>query len=185
MCRQSLNQICTEVAHSQKSIEKFLKFTRPAEPMITDINLHQLIDGLIEFLEKELYFSNIKVVRNYAAHLPVIRSNLSDLRHVFQNLIVNAMSAIGKDGEITIKTGQMADRVSVMVSDNGSGIDQESFEKIFDPMFTTETDGMALRLPICWNILEQLGGSIAAQNNSMGGTIFMIELPSQFKMSNT
>jgi two-component system NtrC family sensor kinase len=177
---ESLLQLRSEVSRCRRSIDKFQRFTRGADPIIKALNVNEMLDDLIEFMDKELRFKNIKVACNYEDSLPDIRSDPSELRQVFQNLILNAVAAIQTDGEITLTTRQDSDSVVVTVDDSGPGIAAGHFTKIFEPLFTTKPDGTGLGLPICSDILKRLGGRIAAHNRLQGGASFVVELPLQF-----
>jgi len=178
---ESISQLRAEAAHSRKSIDKFLRFTRSAEPVIKTLNVNDVLDDLAEFMDNELRFNNIGLVRNYADHLPAISSDPSGLRQVFQNLILNALATIRTNGEITLTTRRQADDVVVTVADTGPGIAEAHLAKIFDPLFTTKPGGTGLGLPICVDILDRLGGRISAHNQPGGGACFVVNLPIQFK----
>lgn len=177
---ESISQLRSEAAHSRKSIDKFLRFTRSAEPIIKALNVTEVLDDLAEFLDKELRFNNIRLVRSDEDSLPVIRSDPSGLRQVFQNLILNAVAAIQTNGEISLTTRRQNDNVVVTVADTGPGISEEHLARIFEPLFTTKTGGTGLGLPICVDILERLGGGIAVHNRPEGGACFVVSLPIQF-----
>jgi two-component system, NtrC family, sensor kinase len=81
-----------------------------------------VLDEMIELLDQVLRFKNIAVHRNYEDALPSIRSDLSELRQVFQNLLLNAVSAIQAAGEITLTTQRQAETVTVSITDTGPGI---------------------------------------------------------------
>ena len=177
---ENLAQLRSEVARSRRSIDKFMRFTRSGEPILKKLNVNEVLDDLIEFMDKELRFNDIRVNRDYADSLPAICSDLSELRQVFQNLILNSVAAIETHGEITLTTRLAPDSVVVTVADNGPGISAAHFDKIFDPLFTTKPGKAGLGLPICADILERLGGRIAAKNPPEGGACFVVELPLQF-----
>jgi len=177
---ESVDQIKSEVSRCRKSIDKFLRFIRPGEPIITEIGINKTLDDLLGFLSSELHFKGIQVKLDYQDDLPPIRSDRSKLRQVFQNVVLNAISAIEKDGEITISTRAGDKTVIVTVTDNGPGISRENMEKIFDPLFTTKKDGTGLGLSICSEILGKLGGNISARSEPGRGASFVIEIPFQF-----
>ncbi len=181
--QKSLDQIRSEVSRSRKSIDKFVRFISPGEPVIMDVDINEILDDLLEFLEKELHFNNIEVIRDYKDNLPVIRSDNSKLRQVFQNIVLNAMSAVEKDGQINFTTRADQNGVIVSISDNGPGIPEENIEKLFDPLFTTKPEGTGLGLSICLNILEKLGGKISVTSKLGEGANFVINLPFQFRSS--
>ena len=178
---KSLDQIKSEVSRSGKSIDKFLRFIRPGHPVITEVNINEILDDLLEFLVSELDFKNIKVKRDYQDHLPIIRSDNSKLRQVFQNIVLNAVAAVEKDGEISLTTSADKNGVTVTVADNGPGIPEENIGQVFDPLFTTKPEGTGLGLSICLNITQKLGGSISVSSKPKRGASFIIQLPFQFK----
>ena len=180
---ESVDQIKSEVSRCRKSIDKFLRFIRPGEPIITEIGVNKTLDDLLGFLSSEFHFKGVQVKRDYQDDLPPIRSDHSKLRQVFQNVVLNAISAIEKDGEITISTRAGDKTVIVTIADDGPGISKENMEKIFDPLFTTREEGTGLGLSICFDILGKLGGNISAKSEPGKGASFMIELPFQFRSS--
>ena len=183
----SLSQIRSETARSSRSIDNFLRFTRSAEPIIKDLNLNALLDDLLEFMDKELRFNNIDVVRNFEDSVPAVQSDPAGLRQVFQNLILNAVAAVQTNGSITLTTRLQAEEVIVTIADTGPGIPEEHLAQIFEPLFSTKPGGTGLGLPICVDIIEHLGGRITANNRPEGGACFVVSLPIQFnpKCSNS
>ena len=145
---ESLKEVKSEVIRARKATDKFLKSTQSSLPIIREVKLQDLLDEIIELLGGELNFNSITVKREYQDPLPPVPSDPSQLRQVFQNLLVNAVTAIGQDGVITVAAQQAEDRVVVSVGDTGPGIPEERLEKIFDPLFTTKPDGTGLGLSI-------------------------------------
>ena len=92
---------------------------------------------------------------------------------VFINLILNAIQAVDK-GEIQIKIHSDINNVFIDFIDSGSGIPEDSIDKIFEPLFTTKHQGTGLGLASCKNIVEQHGGIITVKNNP---TTFTIRFP--------
>ncbi len=180
---ENLEQIRSEVSRSRKSIDKFVRFVRPDEPAIVDVNVNELLDELIEFLGSELRLKETKIKKDYEDDIPNIRSDHSKLRQVFQSVILNAMTAAEKNGEIRLTTRAVQNGVAVTVADNGPGIPEENMEKIFDPLFTTKPEAAGLGLSICRNILQKLGGHISSKNEPERGAAFTVELPLHIRLS--
>jgi signal transduction histidine kinase len=67
--------------------------------------------------------------------------------------------------------------VLTMIEDSGSGVDSQLLERIFDPMFTTKSDGMGLGLSICRTIIESHGGRLWVSPNPSGGSTFQFTVP--------
>jgi two-component system NtrC family sensor kinase len=180
---KNLDQIRSEVSRSRKSIDKFIRFIRPDAPVIIDVNVNELLNDLTEFLGSELRLKKIRVKKDYEDNLPNIRSDNSKLRQVFQNIVLNAMTAVEKDGEISLTTRAVQNGVAVTIADDGPGIREENMENIFDPLFTTKPEGAGLGLSICLNILQKLGGHISVKSEPERGAAFTVELPLQIKLT--
>jgi signal transduction histidine kinase len=78
---------------------------------------------------------------------------------------------------ITLRTAAGADCIAVIVRDTGVGISSDDLAHIFDPYFTTRRAGTGLGLAIARNIVEGLGGTIAASSEPGAGTEIRIDLP--------
>lgn len=140
-----------------------------------------MLNDLVELFLRELYFNNIRTRLDFEESLPVIRCDLSLMRQVFQNLLLNAFEAIGKNGEICLSTRGLGDRIRITVADSGPGIAPETANDIFEPLFTTHSKRLGLGLSICRDILEKLGGTISFENGVEEGVVFMVEIPLLFK----
>jgi len=181
--RESLSQIKSEVSRTRKAAERFFKVTRPSMPIIGEVRVTDVLDEIVELLDRELHFNRITVKREYPDPPPVIRSDPSQLKQVFQNLMLNAITAIRKDGEITLQVRLEGEGVSVRVTDSGHGIPGEMQEKIFSPLYTTKPDGTGLGLSISAGIVEKLGGKISVASEPGQGATFTVELPHRLKTS--
>ena len=98
---------------------------------------------------------------------------------VMTNLIKNSIQAIPSDREqnINIEISDSTNSVKIIVSDNGLGVLEKNKEKIFEPKFTTKTDGMGLGLGIVKNIINSHRGKISYKSKPNKGTKFTISLP--------
>ena len=98
---------------------------------------------------------------------------------VMTNLIKNSIQAIPHDREplINVKITENSKTVRVMVSDNGLGVSKINRDKIFEPKFTTKSDGMGLGLGIVRSIINSHRGKISYKSKSKKGTDFKISLP--------
>ena len=108
-------------------------------------------------------------------------SDSAQLQQVFLNIIDNAIDAIGKDGNIQIRTMAVhePDEVIITIKDSGPGIAKEKLDKIFDPFFTTKKvgEGTGLGLTISFSIIQKLGGSLKVESEEGQGATFIISLP--------
>lgn len=119
---------------------------------------------------------NINVEQHLRATTPVW-ANPSDLRRVFANLIINAIQAMPKGGNLVVETDEHEGRVLARVSDSGIGIPVDVQKKIFLPYFTTKPTGTGLGLSTAQKILLEQGGNISFTSAPGVGTTFTAELP--------
>ncbi len=124
-------------------------------------------------------FSDKDVRFFHPAESIFIYADKEQIQRVFINLLTNAFQAIPtpEKERVSIKMEQGGGNVSIEVIDNGSGIDQETVGKLFQPNFTTKSSGSGLGLTIVKNILESSGGSISYLPNPEGGSVFTVILP--------
>ena len=109
----------------------------------------------------------------------VIKLDKEQWIRVMTNLIKNSIQSIpsDRDPNINIEITDSNNSVKVLVSDNGLGVLEENKEKIFEPKFTTKTDGMGLGLGIVKNIINSHRGKISYKSKPKKGTKFTISLP--------
>ncbi|HWS59438.1 MAG TPA: ATP-binding protein [Flavobacterium sp.] len=119
---------------------------------------------------------------HFKAEEPVIISKIdrTQLIRIITNLVKNAIQAIPKNQEnkavcVTIK--RASNNVIINVADNGIGIADDHFNRIFEPKFTTKTSGMGLGLSIIKNIIENYNGTISFESQKEKGTTFTVSLP--------
>jgi nitrogen fixation/metabolism regulation signal transduction histidine kinase len=107
----------------------------------------------------------------------MVTADRDQLRGVFVNIFRNAIQAMDKGGTITVETVLKQKFAIIRISDTGIGIPEEILLKIFEPNFSTKTEGMGLGLAIARRIIEDHGGTISCQSERGQRTIFEIMLP--------
>ncbi|MGA2028203.1 MAG: ATP-binding protein [Syntrophobacteraceae bacterium] len=177
----AVRKIDYHVDRARKVTHRLLGFARRMEPIREQVDLNRLISETLAFLENEAHYRSIEIKTEFSDDLPTTVSDTSQLQQVFLNILNNAIDAVGKSGEITIKTGFTASEreLYASISDNGPGIPKELMSKIFDPFFSTKEYGMGtgLGLSISYSIIEKLGGRINVLSDAGKGATFTIYLP--------
>ena len=108
----------------------------------------------------------------------VVWGSQSALRHVFMNLIFNAIEALPNGGSISLQAWRGADFVEVEVRDTGRGMSAEVQTRLFEPFFTTRgARGFGLGLAQIWETVEDHGGSIDVESAVGQGTRFRLTFP--------
>lgn len=177
----AVRRIEYHVDRAKKVTHRLLGFARRMEPLQEQVDINKVLNETVDFLENESRYRSIDIQIDPQPDLPGITSDSSQLQQVFLNIINNAIDAIGKDGEIRIKTGYSSKNheVKIEITDNGPGIPKEDIDKIFDPFYTTKEvgKGTGLGLSIVYSIIEKLGGRIMVASELGLGTTFTIYLP--------
>jgi C4-dicarboxylate-specific signal transduction histidine kinase len=147
-----------------------------------EIDLNTIVASALELTQGDLVARHISVTTCLWKKPLLIKGDSVQLQQVLLNLFLNAAEAISelgqRAGSITITSTILADgHAAVGVSDNGPGIEPQSFATLFDPFFSTKESGMGLGLSISRNIILRHRGQMWAANNSERGAGFYFSLP--------
>ena len=177
---KTVDSILYSVDRCKRITTRLLGFARQMDVKIQTVNLEKLIKDVLGFLEKEAEYRSIEIIVDVADNIPDFQSDQGKLQQIFLNIINNAFAVLPQKGKLQIKA-QLKNEANVLVSviDNGSGIQPNDLEKIFDPFFSTKTQsgGTGLGLSITCGLIEELGGSIDVKSKVGKGTTFYITLP--------
>jgi len=120
----------------------------------------------------------VSVVTKLPRKLPRVLADQIELCNVFVNLLLNARDAMPEGGTVLIDVSVAAREVIVRVDDEGPGFLPEHLDRVFEPFFTTKgANGSGLGLPLAYDFLTSIGGSIRAANRIGGGAELTVELP--------
>ena len=148
----------------------------PLAPSPMDLN--QLVTNVTRVLQPVLG-DNIELTTRLAPGLARVSVNAHQIGQVIMNLVVNARDAMPDGGRIVIETANVGQVVMLSVSDTGSGMDDETRARLFEPYFTTKEPGRGtgLGLATVHNIVTQFGGQISVLSDAGSGSTFKIYLP--------
>jgi len=165
--------------HAREVVKKLMLFARPMPPKKTQVNLNQLVEEGLYFLESRCDKEGIELVRSLSPDLPEITADPAQLTQVLVNLIVNAVQAMPEGGRLMVQTLAGERHISLFVEDTGVGMSEEVIKKIFIPFFTTKdvNQGTGLGLPVVHGIITSHGGSIKVDSKVGRGTRFEVKLP--------
>ena len=176
---EDIDKIESASLHAREVIKKLMLFARQMPPQKTQVDLNQLVEEGLYFLESRCAKEGIELVRSLSPDLPEITADRGQLTQVLVNLIVNAVQAMPEGGKLSVRTLPGKRHISFIVEDTGMGMSQEVVKKIFLPFFTTkEVDqGTGLGLAVVHGIVTSHGGSILVDSKPGLGTRFEIKLP--------
>lgn len=178
--RQILSQVVIEVQRIEGLFTNMLDFARPQPPRYTEVDICEVLAQTLLFIPA---LTNKEVELDWQREhaLPLIQADANQLHQVFLNLLLNATAAMAGGGVLSLDVAVAADgqALQVLVSDTGSGIDEEVLGKIFKPFFTTKPKGSGLGLATCRTLIGLHHGTITVANRAGGGAVFRIILPIQ------
>lgn len=156
-------------------INDLLNSTKAAQLNFTKVNINDILDQSLGFVQDRIDLKEIKVIKNYAPGILRVLADVEKINIAFLNIILNAVEAIeSQKGILTITTENKSDRCAVTISDNGKGMDKESLSKLFEPYFTTKEKGTGLGLTSTQNIILSHNANIYAESEEGKGSSFII-----------
>jgi len=177
---RAVTQIRTQGDRCKEITYKLLSFARKTDPTIREVELNEVVDEVIGLTSQKTRYANVSIETELNPHLPAIHASPSELQQVLLNLVNNAIDAIERPGgTVTVATKIVGDEVVLEVRDTGKGIPEANLGRIFDPFFTTKPvgQGTGLGLPICYGIVEKMGGRITVESEIEKGTTFTVFIP--------
>ncbi len=174
-----LEKIIKTSLHAREIIHKLLVFSRQMPLQRTQVNLNQVVEEGLHFLESRCAKAGIELVRSLEPYLPEISADPSQLQQVLVNLVVNAIQASPSGGRLTIETHRGRGYVSLAVTDTGTGMTEEVKSKIFTPFFTTKDvdQGTGLGLAVVHGIVTSHRGVIRVDSEVGRGSRLEVQLP--------
>lgn len=185
LMRTALGKTLDRASAMRNMVDRVVGLARQPDGLVRSVHVRDVVEDAIGCLGRDFSRDNIHVELKIDEDLAV-RANENQLLQVLVNLVSNARQAmLGRRGRLTIDAMVAEDDwVAINVRDTGCGIPPEHQQRVFDPFFSTKTKadkpdqrGLGLGLPICRDIIEELGGQISLTSEVGTGTTFTIRLP--------
>ncbi|MFM8342707.1 MAG: ATP-binding protein [Methylomonas sp.] len=169
--------IVQQVEAMKRMVDDFAEYAKPSKKHVERINLLDLIQEVLA-----LYMQSGVVFKTaFSSHRAIVEVDPVSIRQVLHNLIKNALEATSEKCQIEIKVSNVirnnVEYLELGMYDNGSGLNAEQIETIFEPYVTSKTKGTGLGLAIVKKIIEEHGGAIWVDTSYNDGAGFVIQLP--------
>jgi C4-dicarboxylate-specific signal transduction histidine kinase len=178
--RQAIERMIGDGKRAGDVILRLRNFFKASGGEKTSLKINEVVEGIVMLVRHELERNHVLLRTDLSERLPTVQGDSVQLQQVLLNLILNAADALAdvvdRPRELTIVTRPESGGVRVEVKDNGVGIEKEKLESIFQPFYTTKTNGMGLGLSISRSIIKNHGGQLIAQPNNGPGTTFCFTL---------
>ena len=177
--REYAEHIIKEVERLETMVEEIVRFKAlmisPYEP----VDLRAAVDHVLEGRGRQFQELGITVKRKYAADLPVIQGDRSNLELALDNTVENALEAMAAGGVLTVCLAAERGKVRVEVTDTGQGIAKSDLPNVFDPFYTSKMAGAGMGLTMVHRIVTRHGGDVEIASEPGKGATVTLRLPVQ------
>ena len=162
-------------------IDRIRSLVQKVESPKRQVELNKVAQDVIGFVQAELREEGVKVTTDFAENLPQIEGNIVELQQVVLNLITNGIQAMSTNEDeprqLHVTTTVHDGSVELAVCDSGQGLDESLRDRMFEPFYTTKSNGTGMGLAINRTMIQAHGGRIWATSNEGRGATFRISLP--------
>jgi PAS domain S-box-containing protein len=187
-------RIIRQVDRLNELLTDFFSYARPVSPKKQNSSLKSILAETKPLITNKLEKQRITLAENFEKDLPEVNADPNQIQQVFLNLFLNAIDAIRQEGLITITARSLgrqkmaeyrklnhllekdARYIMVTFQDNGSGMGKDAVDKVFEPFYTTKTNGSGLGMSIVYRTLKENDATISVESTEGKGTTFTIFL---------
>ena len=173
----ALEKAASQAQRAGKIISRIREFVKRSEPRRQSIQISTVIENAVGLAEIHTRRRQVSIVCNLPASLPDVLADPILIEQVLLNLIKNGLEAMDHTvhQNLLVDVFPHGDQIEVAVTDRGHGLTDP--ERLFEPFFSTKSEGLGMGLNICRTIIESHHGRLWATTNPQGGTIFRFTLP--------
>jgi signal transduction histidine kinase len=158
-------------------INELLSATKFTDLQYEEIRVDELLDETLREAFDRARLNQVSIEKNYSADQIWLNVDRSRMKIALLNIIVNAIEAMtGEHGRLYLETAVINNLCIITIRDNGKGMDNETLAKVFDPYFTSKSEGNGLGMTNTQNIILNHKGKIEVFSEEGKGTSFIISL---------
>lgn len=173
--RLTLSHLQGEIARLDMLLRDYLSMAARHNATLVDVDVAGVVAEVIRLLGNSPRASG----RTMTSEIPrglTVKADPDALRHVFFNLVLNALEAVADNGHVVCRAVPGKDDVVINVDDDGTGL-TENPRQCFEPFFSSKKNGTGLGLTVCRRIVEAHRGAITLRNREGGGCRASVVLP--------
>jgi nitrogen fixation/metabolism regulation signal transduction histidine kinase len=174
---QQMDIIASEILRLDRVVKTFLDFTRPVEMRTSEISVDAFVSEVVELARPQGQAVGVTISADLHAPGATMTVDPDLLKQAALNIVVNAIEAMPKGGELRFESSMEGDEVEIRISDSGSGISPEKRDKIFQLYFTTKNKGSGIGLAMTFRIVQLHNGKIDFISEPGKGTTFILRFP--------
>ncbi len=184
----ALEKTAQQALRAGMIVKRIREFVKHSEPKRQPSRVADIVADAVGLAEIEARKRRIRIVTEIRARMPIIYVDPVLIEQVLVNLMKNAAEAMqearpqAENGVIRVVADLEAGFVDIRVIDQGPGVDEATAERLFEPFYSTKSDGMGMGLNICRSIIESHRGRLWVVNNVepdglVSGATFHCSLP--------
>ncbi len=175
----ALSRVDAQAKRIAQIVQGVLGFARPNKPHRDPVDLVSIAEKTLGMIGPDVALRDVKVETEFDTDLPLILADSQQIQQVLLNLFKNALQAAGENDtpELRVEVRGLDNQLAVHVTDGGPGIDPDVVPRIFDPFFSTKSDGTGLGLSVSYAIAQAHGGDLCVESELGKGTKFTLTLP--------
>jgi len=178
-CKDAFEAIKRNSDSAGQMIYELLHFADSKQMNIKTNNLLSSLEKVHEMIESDFYQQGVCFIKENMDSKIIALYDEESIKEVLINVYSNALQSLKEGGLIRTSLSSSDDHAIVEIEDNGCGIAEGNFSKLFEPYFSTKEKGTGLGLSICHRILESQNGSIIVESKINQGTIVTVRLPKE------
>lgn len=177
--QQSAGDIIAEVDRLEGWLHSLLTYARPLQAQPSPTPLQGIMERILQEMKKDFERHHITLEYSAASLTGAVLIDPHLLQQALHCVISNAIEAMPEGGTLKVRAqpGARAERLRLVVQDNGVGMTAENLAKVFRPFFTTKRRGLGVGMALTKRIIERHGGTIQLSSTVGQGTTVTIELP--------
>ena len=179
---ETVGEIITQAQAASGKIESVIRrvmdFSKPGHPQLVLVDVNQPVENALSLCAAALRRDGVVLEKDLACDLPRCRLDASLFEQVMLNLLTNAAEALrhAEAKRIWVRTALEKEAVVIRVGDSGPGVPEGLQDKVFDPFYTTKSDGTGIGLSLCQRIINDHHGTLTVEKSAWGGAEFVIAL---------
>jgi len=174
---EALEKSAAQAERAGKIISRIREFVKRSEPRRQRVSVQGIMDNAVAFAEIDARKRQIEIQQSLPSPLPDVLADPILIEQVLLNLLKNGVEAMERSEYhvLHVNVSRQDTMLEIAVIDRGHGLHNP--ERLFEPFYSTKSEGLGMGLNICRTIIESHHGRLWAEENPEGGTIFRFTLP--------
>ena len=179
-----VDKIIDGINQLSDTAEQVLSFARTVQLSRRKLDLNRIIKDSLALLEPQLSENKINVNLNLAEPSAIAMLDEVSMRSTLINLMLNSIQAMAQGGELIVSTAASEETLQLSIADTGCGMTEDQVKNVFEPFYTTKSQGLGLGMSFASKIIEMHGGKVSVDSHINRGTSISIALPVEGEKAN-